>query len=93
MYMWHSTLITVFMNAIGDKLLHAATGLMLVIGAACYASIFVVSYASYVFIETPARRWIDGLELFVPAGRNRGARVPLSPHGRLPGGDGEALTP
>jgi peptidoglycan/LPS O-acetylase OafA/YrhL len=64
MYMWHSILIMVFMNGIGDKVLHAGTGLMLVIGAVCYASILVVSYLSFVFIETPARRWIDGLVLF-----------------------------
>ncbi|MDT4743664.1 acyltransferase [Bradyrhizobium sp. WYCCWR 12699] len=64
MYMWHSILILLFMNAIGDKILHAKTGLMLVIGMACYASILGLAYISFLFIETPARRWIDGLRLF-----------------------------
>lgn len=64
MYMWHAILIQVFMNAIGDKLLHAGTGLMLVIGAVCYFSIFVVSMISFIFIETPPRRWIDSFKLF-----------------------------
>jgi peptidoglycan/LPS O-acetylase OafA/YrhL len=63
-YMWHSILIMVFMNAIGDRVLHAGTGVMLVVGAACYASILVVSCISFVFLETPARRWIDSLKLF-----------------------------
>ncbi|MES2194877.1 MAG: acyltransferase [Pseudomonadota bacterium] len=69
MYMWHSILITVLLNAVGDKLLHAGTGPMLAIGAVCYAGILVVSYLSYVFVETPARRWIDSLRLFSPVDR------------------------
>jgi peptidoglycan/LPS O-acetylase OafA/YrhL len=77
LYMWHSILITILMNAMGDKLLHAGTGLMLVIGAACYGSIFVVSYISYLFIETPARRWIDSFEFFSTAGP--GTETKLSP--------------
>jgi peptidoglycan/LPS O-acetylase OafA/YrhL len=91
LYMWHSILITIFLNAIGDKLLHAGTGLMLVIGAACYASIFVISCLSYVFVETPARRWIDGFKLFSTTDRGPGARVSAISH-RSAGGNGEALT-
>jgi peptidoglycan/LPS O-acetylase OafA/YrhL len=71
LYMWHSILITVLMNGIGDKLLHAGSGLMLVIGLVCYASILVVSCISYLFIETPARRWIDGLALFPSTTRTK----------------------
>jgi peptidoglycan/LPS O-acetylase OafA/YrhL len=70
-YMWHSILITVLMNGIGDKLLHAGSGLMLVIGVACYAGILAVSCISYLFIETPARRWIDGLALFPSTTRTK----------------------
>ncbi len=77
MYMWHSILILVMMNAIGDKLLHAGTGLMLVIGVVCYVSIFVISYVSYVFIETPARRWIDSLQFF--SSTKSGTATRLSP--------------
>lgn len=77
MYMWHSILITVLMNGIGDKALHAGPGLMLIIGVVCYAGIFAVSCISYLFIETPARRWIDGLALFPSA--SAGARTKLSP--------------
>lgn len=68
LYMWHSILITVLMNGIGDKVLHAGPGLMLVIGLLCYASILVVACISYLFIETPARRWIDGVALFSSKG-------------------------
>lgn len=64
LYMWHSILITVLMNGIGDKVLRAGPGLMLVVGLLCYASIVVVSCISYLFIETPARRWIDSVALF-----------------------------
>lgn len=63
-YMWHSILLMVFMNAIGNKLLHAGPGLMLAIGAICYATILLVSYVSLVLIETPSRRWIGDLKLF-----------------------------
>jgi peptidoglycan/LPS O-acetylase OafA/YrhL len=91
LYMWHSIPITVFLTAIGDKLLHAGTGLMLVIGAACYASIFIVSYISFIYIETPARRWIDSLELFPSTRPRKDASVPPFSH-RLPGEKGEALT-
>jgi peptidoglycan/LPS O-acetylase OafA/YrhL len=77
MYMWHSILITVLMNGIGDKALHAGPGLMLIISVVCYAGIFAVSCISYLFIETPARRWIDGLALFPSA--SAGARTKLSP--------------
>ena len=75
-YMWHSILITVLMNGIGDKVLHAGSGPMIVIGALCYAGIFAVSCISYLFIETPARRWIDGLALFPPT--RSGTRTKLS---------------
>jgi peptidoglycan/LPS O-acetylase OafA/YrhL len=50
---------------------------MLIIGVVCYAGIFAVSCISYLFIETPARRWIDGLALFPSA--SAGARTKLSP--------------
>ncbi|WP_453951718.1 acyltransferase family protein [Bradyrhizobium sp. USDA 377] len=76
-YMWHSILITVLINGIGDKVLHAGAGLMLVIGVVCYASVFAVSCISYLFIETPARRWIDSLALFPST--SSGRRTKLSP--------------
>jgi peptidoglycan/LPS O-acetylase OafA/YrhL len=60
-YMWHSLVILIVMNAIGDKLLHASTGLTCVLGLCSYAIIFGVSYLSYFAVETPARRFIDNL--------------------------------
>jgi peptidoglycan/LPS O-acetylase OafA/YrhL len=60
-YMWHSLIILVVMNAIGDKLIHASPGLMSVLGVICCAVIFGVAYFSYFAIETPARRFIDNL--------------------------------
>lgn len=74
-YMWHMIPIMIVMNTIGDRILHAGTGLMLVVGAACYGIIFVASYVSYVFIETPARRWIESWKFFATAAGETGARA------------------
>lgn len=75
-YMWHVIPVMIVMTTIGDRILHAGTGLMLVVGAACYAIIFVVSYVSYAYFETPARRWIDSWKLFATAaGAEKGARA------------------
>jgi peptidoglycan/LPS O-acetylase OafA/YrhL len=60
-YMWHSLVILIVMNALGDKLLHASPGLMCVLGLCSYAIIFGVSYFSFFAVETPARRFIDNL--------------------------------
>lgn len=60
-YMWHGVLIMVIMNGIGDKLLHASGGLMIILTILCYVSVFIISYLSFFFIEAPARRWIDRL--------------------------------
>lgn len=60
-YMWHSLFIFLLLNAVADKFLHGATIPLIVLTAACYAGIMVWSYVSYFFIETPARRWVDGL--------------------------------
>jgi peptidoglycan/LPS O-acetylase OafA/YrhL len=74
--MWHVIPVMIVMTTIGDRILHAGTGLMLVVGAACYAIIFVVSYVSYAYFETPARRWIDSWKLFATAaGAETGARA------------------
>jgi peptidoglycan/LPS O-acetylase OafA/YrhL len=51
-YMWHSLLILVLMNAIGDKFLHGNT-FRVILAIACYVSIFIMSYLSFFFIETP----------------------------------------
>ena len=66
LYMWHTIVILVLMNALGDKLLHAEPALMGLIALVCYVSIFVIAYFSYLAIETPARRWIDSLPIFRP---------------------------
>lgn len=63
LYMWHSLFILVLMNALGDKLLHGASWPMIALTITCYASLLVWSYISLLWIETPARRWIDGLRL------------------------------
>jgi peptidoglycan/LPS O-acetylase OafA/YrhL len=66
LYMWHTIVILVLMNALGDKLLHAGPALMSLIALVCYTSIFVLAYFSYFAIETPARRWIDSFPIFRP---------------------------
>jgi peptidoglycan/LPS O-acetylase OafA/YrhL len=58
-YMWHMMFIIVILNGVGDKFLHLPTLPMLGLAMACYALILAFSYFSFVFIETPARRWID----------------------------------
>ncbi len=60
-YMWHILFIFVIMNIIGDKLLSLHGAPMLCFASFCYIMIFIWSYLSFTFIETPARRWIDGL--------------------------------
>ncbi|MHC2538682.1 acyltransferase family protein [Bradyrhizobium diazoefficiens] len=60
-YMWHSLVILIVMNAIADKLFHAPPGLMVPFCIVSWLIIFAVSYFSYFVIETPARRYIDGL--------------------------------
>ena len=66
-YMWHSLFILVLMNAVGDKLLHASPLMMALLAIICWSSIFLTSYISFLYIETPARRWIDGLGTSSPA--------------------------
>ncbi len=61
LYMWHSLIVLIVMNAVADKLVHASTSLMSAFCAMCYAIIFAIAYLSYFFIETPARRYIDNL--------------------------------
>lgn len=63
-YMWHGLIIMIIINGIGDKLLHASGGLMLALVIFCYMCIYMVSYISFFFIETPARRGIDRLKVF-----------------------------
>jgi peptidoglycan/LPS O-acetylase OafA/YrhL len=60
-YMWHTLIILVVMNAIGDKFLHLSLLPMAALALLCYAIIAVVGYLSWTLIETPARRWIDKL--------------------------------
>jgi peptidoglycan/LPS O-acetylase OafA/YrhL len=66
-YMWHLLFILILMNAVDDKLLHVSPVSSVLFVLACYVSIFVMSYFSFFFIETPARRWIDSITLFKPA--------------------------
>jgi peptidoglycan/LPS O-acetylase OafA/YrhL len=70
-YMWHGLFILVIMNAIGDKLLHGAGWTMIGLTALCYGGIFVCSYLSFIFIETPARRWVDQLSFGTTAPRRK----------------------
>jgi peptidoglycan/LPS O-acetylase OafA/YrhL len=60
-YMWHTIFILLIMNSIGDKLLHGR--FYAITAVICYICIFTTSYFSFFFIETPARRWVDKLNL------------------------------
>jgi peptidoglycan/LPS O-acetylase OafA/YrhL len=66
-YMWHMILVLIFLNAFGSKLLHEHMISAALIGGSCYICIFAISYLSFFFIETPARRRIDAIKLFKPA--------------------------
>jgi peptidoglycan/LPS O-acetylase OafA/YrhL len=66
-YMWHMILVLIFLNTFGSELLHGHMLTAAIVASACYLCIFIISYLSYFFIETPARRWIDGIKLFKPA--------------------------
>ena len=65
-YMWHGLFILVFINILGDKALHASGWPMICIAMLTYFLILIWSYLSFSYIETPARRWIDGLQ-FAPS--------------------------
>jgi peptidoglycan/LPS O-acetylase OafA/YrhL len=66
-YMWHMILVLIFLNAFGSKLLHGHVFTAAIVASACYLCIFIISYLSFFFIETPARRRIDAIKLFKPA--------------------------
>ena len=70
-YMWHGIFIILIMNAIGDRILHASRAPMLILAAICYGLILLVSYFSYFYVETPARRWINQIAAV--------ARLPSTP--------------
>ncbi|HUI21384.1 MAG TPA: acyltransferase [Methylocella sp.] len=63
-YMWHMLFISFLLNGIGDKFVNANASSAVIFVATCYISIFVVSYLSFFFIETPARRWIDKISFY-----------------------------
>ncbi len=69
-YMWHLLVILIFINVAGSNFPHAHGYSAAIIGIVCYLSILIISYLSFFYIETPARRWIDGINLFKP-GLNR----------------------
>jgi len=59
-YMTHYLVILVVLNGIGDKLLRLDTLPMILLSLLVYALVGIISYISYQYFETPARRWIDG---------------------------------
>ena len=65
-YMWHLLFISFLLNAIGDKFLHGNALFTAILVVTCYICIFITSYLSFFYIETPARRWIDKKNLFKP---------------------------
>ncbi|MCS3501741.1 peptidoglycan/LPS O-acetylase OafA/YrhL [Bradyrhizobium japonicum] len=81
-YMWHSLVILIVMNAIADKLFQVSPGVMVVFCMVSWLIIFAVSYFSYFVIETPARRYIDGLG---GAKKRRVTAVVVSKNERLGG--------
>lgn len=63
-YMWHLLFILLFTGLLGGKFPGGIGLPMPILGILCYSLIFIVSYLSFFYIETPARRWIDRLNLF-----------------------------
>jgi len=62
-YMWHMLFISFLLNGMGDTFANASALYSTILVIVCYVSIFTVSYFSFFFIETPARRWIDKISL------------------------------
>lgn len=58
-YMWHLLFVTFFLAALSDRLLGGSLLVTIPIAATCYASLLLWSYASFRWIETPLRRWLD----------------------------------
>ncbi len=58
-YMWHGIIILIFVNGLCDKILKLTGIYMAFALLMCYLFIFVVSYFSYFYFESPIRRWID----------------------------------
>ncbi|WP_180982465.1 acyltransferase family protein [Methylocella silvestris] len=71
-YMWHSIIILVLINAIGDKFLHGRQAATIFLAIVSYVAIGVVGYLSFFYIETPARRWVDRIDFSGWSRRNRG---------------------
>lgn len=65
LYMIHWLVILVLLNGVGDKLLHLHGVQMIALALFTYTVIGLVGYLSYTLFETPARRWVDRLPLFI----------------------------
>ncbi len=78
-YMWHLLVILVFIYIGGSEFSYQHGYMGAAIGIVCYLSILIISYLSFFYIETPARRWIDGFKLFNPAFKRTLPRC-SSPH-------------
>lgn len=59
-YMWHPLVILLTLNA-ADKLFHPSPQETIALAVVCYAAIVAVAYFSFVYVETPARKWFDSL--------------------------------
>jgi len=66
MYMLHPIVIMVLVNAVGDKILKLEPVPLSVLTLVSYVIITILSLLSYKLFETPARRFIDGLDLVPP---------------------------
>lgn len=61
LYMLHSIVITVLLNALCDKLLKLSQPVMIAATGLTWGAILVLSYFSYRWLEMPARRYINGI--------------------------------
>jgi peptidoglycan/LPS O-acetylase OafA/YrhL len=61
--MLHGAFVLVIMNGLADKALHLRTLPMIGVAAVCYSVVLLAAYVSFRYVETPARRWIDGFRL------------------------------
>jgi peptidoglycan/LPS O-acetylase OafA/YrhL len=60
-YMLHWTVLAVLLTGVGQRLLALPRPAMIALGLGCFGVVVALAYLSFVFVELPARRWLNRL--------------------------------